>query len=146
MKTIEYFHCTCRITCDRLSAEWISCRCFGMIIHTLCIHKYNAIDGIVCRKFKKRYQFQYYKKHYKVYYWLVIRGRSRRGDLKEVSFLFVLLGGGNYHMLALLRIPTFDLYMILCSRQIIYINNCSVVKLSFDRRSSILHNWDLSTC
>ena len=25
-------------------------------------------------------------------------GRSGRGDLKEVSFMFVLLGGGKYHV------------------------------------------------
>ena len=62
------------------------------------------------------------------------------GDLKEVIFIFVLFCGGNYCMLALLRIPIFDLYMILCSRPIIYLNNFSVVKLSFDRRVSILHN------
>ena len=71
---------------------------------------------------------------------------GERGDLKKVIFIFVLFYGGNYCMLALLRIPIFDLYMILCSRQITYLNNLSVVKLSFDRRASILHNWDLSTC
>ena len=73
-------------------------------------------------------------------------GGSGRGDLKEVSFMFVLLGDGNYCMLALLWILTFDFYMILYFRQIIYLNHLSVVKLSFDRRSSILYNWDLSTC
>ena len=67
------------------------------------------------------------------------------GDLREVIFMFVLLFGGNYRMLALLWILIFDLYMILCSCQIIYLNNVSVVKLSFDRPASILHNWDLST-
>ena len=72
--------------------------------------------------------------------------RSGRGDFKEVSVIFVLLGGGKYRMLALLWILLFDFYMILCSRQIIYLNNCSVVKLKFDRCTSVLHNWDLSTC
>ena len=62
------------------------------------------------------------------------------GDLKEVNYLFVLFYADNYCMLALLRIPIFDLYMILCSRQIIYLNNLAVVKLNFDRRVSILHN------
>ena len=73
-------------------------------------------------------------------------GGSGRRDLKEVSFTFVLLCGGNCRILALLWILIFDFYMILCSCQIIYLNNLSVVKLSFDRRTSILHNWDLSTC
>ena len=68
------------------------------------------------------------------------------GDLKEVIFLFVLLGGGKYRMLALLWILIFDFYMILCLRQIIYLNDFSVVKLKFDWCTSILHNWDLSTC
>ena len=42
-------------------------------------------------------------------------GGSGRGDLKEVSFMFVLLGGGSYGMLVLLWIPTFDFHMIICS-------------------------------
>ena len=68
-------------------------------------------------------------------------GGSGRGGLKEVRFIVVLLGGGIYCMLALLLILIFDFYMILCSRQIIYLNNCLVVRLSFDRRASILHIW-----
>ena len=75
----------------------------------------------------------------------MVMGGEDGGDLKEVSFMFVLLGGGKYRMLALLWILIFDFYMILCSSQIIYLNNLSVVKLCFDRRTSILHNWDLST-
>ena len=66
-------------------------------------------------------------------------GGSGRGGLKEVRFIVVLLGGGIYCMLALLLTLIFDFYMILCSCQIIYLNNCSVVRLSFDRRASILH-------
>ena len=66
-------------------------------------------------------------------------GGSGRGDLKEVSCMFVLLGGGKYRMLALLWILIFDFYMILCSGQIIYRNDFSVVTLSFDWRASILH-------
>ena len=54
-------------------------------------------------------------------------GQSEREDLKEVSFMFVLLGDGNYRMIALLSILIFDLYMILCFRQIVYLNNCSVI-------------------
>ena len=73
-------------------------------------------------------------------------GGIRRGDLKEVRFMVILLGGGIYRMLALLWILIYDFYMILCSRQIIYLNDLSVVRFSFDRRASILHNWDLSTC
>ena len=73
-------------------------------------------------------------------------GGSGRGYLKEVMFTVVLLGDGIYRTLALLLILIFDFYMILCSCQIIYLNNCSVLRLSFDRRASILHNWDLSTC
>ena len=72
-------------------------------------------------------------------------GSGRRG-LKEVSFMIVLLGGGNHRMLALLWILIFDFYMILYSRQIIHLNIVSVVKLSFCGRTSILYNWDLSTC
>ena len=35
---------------------------FCMVILTLfCIHKYNVIDGIARRKFKERYQFQFYE-------------------------------------------------------------------------------------
>ena len=60
--------------------------------------------------------------------------------------MVVLLGDGIYRTLALLLILIFDFYMILCSCQIIYLNNCPVLRLSFDRRASILHNWDLSTC
>ena len=66
-------------------------------------------------------------------------GGSGRGDLKELRLMFVLLGGGIYRTLALLWILIFDFYMILCSCQIIYLNNCSVVRLNFDRRASILH-------
>ena len=73
-------------------------------------------------------------------------GGSGRGDLKEVDFVIVLLGGGNHRMLALLWILIFDFYMILCPHQIIHLNICSVVKLSFYRRTSILHTCDLSTC
>ena len=29
------------------SLEWKPCRCFCMVILTLCIHKYNVIDEIV---------------------------------------------------------------------------------------------------
>ena len=54
-------------------------------------------------------------------------GSGRRG-LKEVSFMIVLLGGGSYCILALLWILISDFNMILCSRQIIYLNNLSVVK------------------
>ena len=35
-------------------------------------------------------------------------GGSGRGDIKEVSFMFVLLGGGNFRILALLWILIFD--------------------------------------
>ena len=73
-------------------------------------------------------------------------GGSTRGDLEEVKSMVVLLGGVIYRMLALLWMLTFDFYMILCSCQIIYLNNCSVVRLSFDRRASILHNWDQHFC
>ena len=52
---------------------------------------------------------------------------SGRGDLKEVSFMFVLFDGAIYRMLDLLWILIFDFYMILCSRQVIYMNNASVV-------------------
>ena len=40
-------------------------------------------------------------------------GGSVRGDLKEVSFMLVLLGGGKYRMLALLWILIFHFDMIL---------------------------------
>ena len=73
-------------------------------------------------------------------------GGSGRGDLKEVDVVIVLLGGGNHRMLALLWILIFDFYMILCPHQIIHLNNISVVKLSFYRRTLILTNCDLSTC
>ena len=59
---------------------------------------------------------------------MVMRG-SGRGDLKEVSFMYVLLGGGNYRMLALLRVLLFDFYMVFYSRQLICLNNVSVIKL-----------------
>ena len=59
-------------------------------------------------------------------------GGSEKKGLNKVRFMRVLLGGGIYSMLALLWILIFDFYMILCSRQIIYLNNCSVIRLSFD--------------
>ena len=65
-------------------------------------------------------------------------GGSGRGDLKEVRLMVVLLGGGIYRMLALLWMQILDFYMILCSRQILYLNHCSVVRLSFDRHASVL--------
>ena len=37
---------------------------------------------------------------------------SGRGDVKVVSFMFVVLGDGKYCMLALLWITIFDFYMI----------------------------------
>ena len=43
------------------SLEWIPRRLFLMVIFTLCIKEYNVIDGIVQRKSKKRFQFQFYK-------------------------------------------------------------------------------------
>ena len=58
-------------------------------------------------------------------------GGSGRGDLNEVSFMFFLLGGGNYCMFALHWILVFDLYMILCSHQIMYLNIVTVVKVKF---------------
>ena len=73
-------------------------------------------------------------------------GVSGRGDLKEVSFMFVLLGGGKYCMIALFLIRIFDFYMILCSRQLMYLKYVSVVTLSFDWRNPILHKADLSAC
>ena len=128
------------------SVEWISCRCFYYYLFYLCIHEeYNVINGTVGRKLKRRFRFQFYKKHYKVCYWVVMGG-SGRGDLKEMSFMVVLLGGGNSRMVDLLWIIIFDFYMILCSGQIIYLNDYSVVKLCFDRGASILHNWNISTC
>ena len=42
-------------------------------------------------------------------------GEKWEGDPKEVSFMFVFLGGGKFRMLALLWILIFDFYMILCS-------------------------------
>ena len=71
---------------------------------------------------------------------------GERGDLKEVRLMVILLGGGIYPRLALFFIQIFDLYMILCSRQVIYLNKFSIVKLSFDGRAPIRHNWDLSIC
>ena len=73
-------------------------------------------------------------------------GGSEGGGLKEVTFVVVLLGGGIYRMLVLLLILIFDFYMILCSRQIIYLHHFSDVRISFDLRASILHSWDLSMC
>ena len=37
---------------------------------------------------------------------------SGRKDFKEVSFLFILYGGGKYGIHALPWIPIFDFYMI----------------------------------
>ena len=66
-------------------------------------------------------------------------GRSVSGSLEEVRLIAVSLGGVIYCMLALLLILIFHFYMILCSCQIIYLNDYLVVRLSFDRRASILH-------
>ena len=57
-------------------------------------------------------------------------GGKWQGDIKQVTFMIVLLGGGKYCMLALLWILIFDFHMKLCSRQIIYLNNLSVVRLN----------------
>ena len=65
-------------------------------------------------------------------------GRSGMEDLKEMRLMVILLGGSIYCTLALLWIPIFDFYMILYSCQIIYLNNCSVIRLGFDRRASIV--------
>ena len=48
-------------------------------------------------------------------------GGSGRVDLKEVSFMIVLLGGNKYRMLDLLWILIFDFYMISCFRQRIHL-------------------------
>ena len=71
---------------------------------------------------------------------------SGRGYLEELRLMIVLLRRGMYCMLALLWILIFDFYMILCSYQIMKLNNCLVVRLSFDRRASIPHKWELSKC
>ena len=39
-------------------------------------------------------------------------GGSRRGNLKEIRFMIVLLGGGIYCLLALLWKLIYDFYMI----------------------------------
>ena len=64
---------------DTNRVEWISCRFLLIVIFTLFIPKYNVIDGIIRSKFKKRFQFQFFKKHYKVCYWVVIQGEVRGG-------------------------------------------------------------------
>ena len=74
----------------------------------------NVIDVIVQRKFKKRFQCQFHKKHYKVCYWVLIGG-SGRENLEDLKIVFVLLGGGIYCTLALFWIPIFGFYMVLCS-------------------------------
>ena len=65
-------------------------------------------------------------------------GGSGMEDLKERRLMVVLLGVSIYGMLALLWIPIFDFHMILYSCQTIYLNNCSVIRLGFDWRASIL--------
>ena len=72
-------------------------------------------------------------------------GGSGKGDIKKMRLMIVLFGGDMYCTLPLLQILIFDFYMILCSCQIVYLNNCPVVTLSFDRCTSILQNQDLST-
>ena len=47
---------------DKNSLEWISCSFLLMVIFTLCIHKFNIIDGKVRRQLKERFQQQLYKK------------------------------------------------------------------------------------
>ena len=73
-------------------------------------------------------------------------GGGGRGNMKEVSSMILLLCGGVYRMLAPLWILILGFYVILCSLQIIYLNNVSGVKFSFDRRGSILHSVDIFTC
>ena len=68
-------------------------------------------------------------------------GGSGREAVKEVIYMVVLLGGD----MCPLDTNVFDIYMISCSRQIVFLNFLSVIKLIFDRRTSILINWDLST-
>ena len=63
------------------------------------------------KKYSERIPIPILKYHYEVCYCVVMGGG--RGDLKEVIFICVLFYGVTYCMLALLRIPIFDLYMIL---------------------------------
>ena len=46
---------------------------FLMVIFALHIHEHNIIHGMVQRKFKKRFQFQFYKKHYILCYWVAMK-------------------------------------------------------------------------
>ena len=52
---------------------------------------------------------------------LVGDGGGWEGHHMEVRFMVVLLGSGVYRILALLWILMFDFYMILYSRQLIYL-------------------------
>ena len=61
---------------DKNSLEWISCSFLLIVILNLCIYKY-FIDGIVRRKFRKRFQFY---KNYKVCYSVVMQGEVGRGS------------------------------------------------------------------
>ena len=54
--------------------QWVSLSILLMVIFTLCIHKFNIIDGKVRRQFKERFHQQLYKKHYKVCYQVVMDG------------------------------------------------------------------------
>ena len=42
--------------------QWVSLSVLSMVIFTLCIHKFNIIDGKVRRQLKERFQQQLYKK------------------------------------------------------------------------------------
>ena len=93
---------------------------------------------VVQRKFKESFQCQFHNKYYKVCYWVLIGGGGR-GNLGDLRVLFVLLDGGISCTLAMLWILIFVFFVILCSFQIVYLNNCAVVRFSFDPHFSILY-------
>ena len=53
---------------------------FLIVDLALRIHEHNVIDGIVRRSCTKRFQFQFYKKHYKVCYWVAMKGEVGGGS------------------------------------------------------------------
>ena len=64
---------------------------FGIDILRFCIHEYNVNNGIIRRKLKKRYQFQFFKNYNNICYWMVM-WQEVGGGIKRSEFYVCLVG------------------------------------------------------
>ena len=87
---------------EKNSVEWISCRCFlyGYSYFSHPQVQYYLLDSMMI--IYEKIPIPILQKTSQSILLGGGVGGSGRGDLKEGSFMFVLLRGGNCHMLALL--------------------------------------------